>query len=613
MRHLIRFATAGRLLGARAAIGFGLVAMLGWGAGPPRPAFGGLDEPSVRGVEATPPPLSSRGVVADDDESPASPLPALRFSVERPIDFRHRKGDSGRRYLVETMGAGLALFDADGDGDLDLYLVQGRALPGAEEFDSRNRLYTNDGSGHFVDATTEHSAPDEGYGMGCAIGDIDNDGDPDLLVTNFGRNALFRNDGGRFVDITDEAGVGGGDRGAPDAWSSSAAFADFDGDGLLDLYVTTYLAFSIESHKDCTLGQGIPAYCSPDAYPGAPDHLYRNLGGGKFEDVSARAGLGSYPGKSLGVVCADFDDDGRVDIYVANDGVANQLLLNRGSWSFEDATLIAGVGYNDDGMAQAGMGIASGDLDGDGRLDLLVTNLSSETNVYYRALGSGFFEDATAPSGLGAPSFLMTGFGTEAADFDGDGDLDVFVANGHVIDNIAEFNDHQTYRQPDQLYLNDGRGRFTERTPAEWRDSVEAGRGAAVGDVDGDGDLDIVVSNCDGRPILYRNLRDPKPGSERYTIGLVLEGRSSNRDAIGARVEIQRGDERIVRRVVGGGSYLSGRRAEVAITIGGATIDRLTIRWPSGLVQTLEELRIDGALAPESARPLWVIREPEAK
>ncbi|MFQ5653527.1 MAG: FG-GAP-like repeat-containing protein [Planctomycetota bacterium] len=421
--------------------------------------------------------------------------------------------------------------------------------------------------------------------MGCAAGDIDNDGDVDLYLTCFGPNLLFRNDGGgRFTDITGAAGVG------DPLWGSSAAFADFDGDGFLDLYLCNYLDFTVDKHKRCTLGRGIPAYCSPDAYPGAPDRLYRNDGDGTFTDVTREAGIGLPGGKGLGVLCGDFDGDGRVDLYLANDGVANRLFRNLGGFRFEDVTLVAGVGHNDEGMAQAGMGIAGGDLDGDGLSEIFVTNLSAETNVLYRGGSGGLFSDATQGARLGAPSLLMTGFGTASGDFDHDGDLDLFVANGHIIDNISLFNDLYTYRQHDQLVENDGRGVFTERTSEAVSGPPEpgAGRGAAAGDVDGDGDLDLVVTNCEGRPILYRN---DTPARGDWLI-LRLAGRRSNRDGIGARVELEAGGRTQARELFGGGSYLSASDPRIHFGLGGAKVaERITIHWPSGTRQTLRDVR----------------------
>lgn len=515
--------------------------------------------------------FSATLAVAEDAPPGSAGQPAVAFTTE-VLPFKHDKGDSGRRYIVETMGSGGALFDADGDGDLDLYLLNGASLPGCERAVPGNALLMNDGRGNFAAAAHPHGLADAGYSMGCCVGDFDNDGAVDVYVTNFGKNRLYRNiGGGVFRDVTDQAGVG-------DArWGASAAFADLDRDGYLDLYVTNYLDFTIEKHKECTLGKGVPAYCSPDAYPPARDTVYRNNGDGTFADVTASWGISGL-GKGLGVLCLDYDRDGFLDVYVANDGVANTLLRNVEGKRFEDTTLICGVGYNDHGMAQAGMGVTAGDFSGDGFMEIFVTNLSSETNVLYRSRGQEWFEDATAASRLGAPSLLYTGFGTVNGDFDRDGDLDLFVANGHVIDNIHQFYDYYVYGQTDQLYENDGRGVFTEATEP-WLGvkgvAGRVGRGAMCGDVDDDGDLDIVVTNCGGPAVLYRC----RGSARTHWLAVELVG-SGPRDPVGARVEVVAGGRTRHAEWHGGGSYLCHDDTRLHFGLGNIPrVERVVVTW----------------------------------
>ena len=507
------------------------------------------------------------------------------FRAEPIRGFTHDSGATGARYIVETMGSGLAWVDFDRDGDLDLFLLDGGPID-PKERDARaprSRLLEAGPGGTWADRTDDSGISIPDYGMGCAVGDVDGDGDDDLYVTCFGPDRLFLNEGGlKFRDATDEARLG--DRG----WGASAAFSDLDRDGDLDLVVTRYLDFTIATHRVCSLGREIPTYCSPSAYPGVVDLLYRNEGDGTFTEVGESAGLGKRVGKGLGVWIGDVDGDRSLDLYIANDGEENALFLGNGDLTFRDHSLASGAGYNEDGRAEAGMGIASGDVDGDGRVDLLVTHLSSETHTLYRGEGQGFFRDATTASGLSASTLVQTGFGAAFADFDRDGVLDLVVANGHVIDNIGEFGDLFTYRQQDDFFLGDG-SRF--RSPAGWLESELAsgvGRGLAVGDADGDGDLDWLVSQVDGPAVLYRNLSS---ATERW-LGIRLSEKGVGAAVTGALVTVTplTGDSK-TQMLTAGGSYLTGQAPFLYFGLRdseGAV--RVDIDWPDGQRTTRENV-----------------------
>lgn len=538
------------------------------------------------------------GDPAEGDSTPAPPAPL--FTAETIPGFLHSSGATGRRYLVETMGSGLAWVDLDRDGDLDLLLLDGGPLESEPRRTAapRSRLLRNDGRGGFTDVTDESGIVLPDYAMGCAVGDVDGDGDPDLFVSCFGRDRLLLNEGGlRFRDGTEAAGLG------DEGWGASAAFADLDGDGDLDLFVTRYLDFTVATHRECSLGRGIPTYCSPAAYDGVPDLLYRNDGAGRFEEVGATVGVGARSGRGLGVWLGDLDGDLDVDIYVANDGEENALFRNRGDGTFEDDSLISGAGYDANGAAEAGMGIAAGDVDGDARVDLLVTHLSSETNTLYLAEGGGFYRDATRARGLAAPSLPMTGFGTALADFDRDGHLDLVVANGHVIDNIHEFGDLFDYRQRDQLFRG-GPTRFEE--PAGWLSGdllPGVGRGLAVGDADGDGDLDWLVSQCDGPAVLYRS----NGAGAGHWLTIRLEARGLGRVVAGARVEVHGERRRWVHALGSGGSYLTATEPEATFGLG-ADPGPVTVivHWPDGSRVERAAVEVDRVLVltgPDAAGP----------
>jgi hypothetical protein len=506
------------------------------------------------------------------------------------ISWRHVSGAEGAYHLPETVGGGGAFLDYDGDGDLDLFLVNGGTW--TEERVGRSAhsvLYRNNGDGTFVDDTRRAGLRHVGhYGQGVATGDYDNDGAVDVYVTNFGANTLYHNDGdGSFTDVTADAGVG------DTLWSSSAAFVDYDMDGLLDLYVVNYLRYSLDAGHAVCGEPNAPSYCHPSLFEGAPDRLYRNIGDGTFQDVSASSGVGGieglFRGKGLGVVASDLNNDGAIDLYIANDDTPNDLFYNNGDGTFTEAALVAGCAYSFDGVAQAGMGVDAGDYNGDGLLDILVTNLSYETNALYRNNADGTFSDSAYAAGLGQASYLDVGFGAGFIDYDNDGALDIFVANGHVLDTIEHTSDVLTYAQADRLFRNDGAGTFADmsRESGPYFGTRGVSRGAIFGDYDNDGDTDIVVCRSNGPVTLLRN---DTAGGNWLKVRVI--GELSNRDGLGARVSIDVGERVLVREVRTASSYMSANDAAVLVGLGAATCARsVQVRWPSGIVQTTGEVR----------------------
>ena len=505
------------------------------------------------------------------------------ITTDVSLDFTHETGPTGFRELPEINGSGAALFDFDNDKDLDIYLTSGhREFPRESTAkDPVHRLYRQDPGGEYVDVTAESGLGDGGYGMGVAIGDIDNDGNVDLYVANYGADRLYRNCGnGTFKDVTATAGIN------IIGWSSSTTFFDYDRDGFLDLYVVQYVDY--DPKKRCFDHAGRLEYCGPLEFPPSHDHLLHNNGDGTFTDVSEAAGITSIAAAGLGVVCEDLNDDGWIDVYVANDAYANHLWINQGNGTFQDDALILGAAYNLHGQPEAGMGVVAADIDNDTDFDLFITHLIEESNTLYRNLGMGRgFEDVTGESGLAGSSIVYTGFGTAALDIEHDGDLDLVVLNGRVrqgkpVENVYLSPPWNLYAEPNLVYQNDGTGHFSVvRAPvASLCQTSEVSRGLAVGDIDCDGDIDLLISNLHGRARLYRNDTTRKG----HWLGVRAVDPRLKRQAIGARVTVFAGDRRLVRTINRGFSYLSSSDPLAHFGLGDSDkINHIEVWWPDGL------------------------------
>lgn len=525
--------------------------------------------------------------------SSTTPPSAVRFEdVTRAagIGFVHSHGGTGEKYMIETLGSGVCLLDFDSDGWPDIYFVQSGAIPTdpPRTGPTGSMLYRNRGDATFEDVTARAGVGGVGYGMGCTVADVENDGDEDLYVTAFGRNTLYRNNGnGTFTDVTQDAGVG-------DArWGSSAAFGDYDNDSLPDLFVVNYVDFTLGNNVYCgDLKPGYRTYCHPQTFSGLPDVLYHNEGGGRFRDVTKQAGLYDPSGKGLGVVWGDFDSDGWQDLYVANDSTPNFLYHNNGNGTFVEMGQVAGVALGEEGIPRAGMGVAAGDCDEDGREDLFVTNLSQEPNSLFRNLGDNLFADETYPSGLGSPSLLALGFGTNFLDADLDSRLDIFVTNGHILDNVELYSDSITYRQTPFLFENLGGCRFRDvsSTSGPYFLSRDVGRGTAVGDLNHDGAPDLLISanNLPAHLLLNRT-----PRSSRHWIALRLLGRHGS-DALGARVEVVAGGRSLWTQARSASSYLSQSDSVIELGLGEADrVDRVRVWWSGGRMEEFTSLAGD--------------------
>jgi hypothetical protein len=529
----------------------------------------------------------------------ATPAPEVQFTditQQSKIDFKQENSATTNKYLLETMGGGVALLDYDNDGRLDVFFTNGalindpmpdNKLPDKSGEKFWNRLYHQNADGTLTDVTQRSglSGAQQGYySMGVAVGDYDNDGFEDIYITGFGGNILYHNNGdGTFTDVSKKAGVGGG------GWSASAGFFDYDNDGKLDLFVTRYIDWTVKTNRYCGENRpGYRAYCHPDNYDGVTNILYHNNGDGTFTDVSEKAGVANPRGKGLGVAFADYDGDGFTDIFVANDSVQCFLYHNNGNGTFSEVGLLAGVGYNEDGKTFAGMGTDFSDYDNDGLPDIVVTDLSNERYILFRNNGDGSFRDATNQSGLGSASLAFSGWSTRFFDYDNDGWKDLFVAQSHVMDTIEKTSPNLKYQEPPLLLHNES-GHFARVIAGEVFREDWAGRGAAFGDIDNDGDVDIVVSNVGQKAYVLRN----DGGNRKNWIGIKTVGTKSNRDGIGARIKVVSGSGLTqyftVNTAVG---YLSASDKRVVVGLGEDSVAKLIeIRWPSGITQKFENVK----------------------
>ncbi len=506
-----------------------------------------------------------------------------RVTDEAGIQFRHFNGAIGEKHLVETMGGGAAFFDYNNDDYLDIYLVNGAPLTGkTPDVQPANHLYRNNGDGTFTDVTQHAGVGDTGYGIGCCVADYDNDGYRDLFITNFGKNILYRNNGdGTFSDISKQVGITD-----ESLFSAGCTFADFNNDGWLDLVVINYVLLDLENAPDCSQ-DGIPAYCRPEEFPPAPDRLYRNNGDGTFTNVTQESGI-TLLGRGLGVVWTDFDNDGWLDLYIANDREANFLYKNNGDGTFTEAGEVSGTARNEHGDAESSMGIDTADYDNDGDLDMILTHYQAETNTLYQNDGHGVFWDVTAQSHIGEPTHLPLAWGTGFVDFDNDGWLDLFFANGHLHDNVEQLQEVGVYKQQNQLFRNRGDGTFTDITDqcGNGLQIEKSSRGSIFGDYDNDGDMDILVTNIGGTPDLLRN---DTPLNNSW-ISIKLIGKKSNRDAIGSKVTLQYGETSKIIEIKSGGSYLSHNQFQLQTGLGTAKmVDQIIVNWQNGVKDVIKD------------------------
>lgn len=535
--------------------------------------------------------LAVTGCSRPPPPAPVGPIRLTDVTGDTGIRFAHDDGSSGQRYIVETVTAGLALFDYDGDGDEDIYFLNGAPLRGSTvDGTPTNALYRNDGGWRFTDVTQAAGVGDTGFALGVAVADYDNDGHLDVYVNNYGPNVLYRNNGdGTFSEVTEIAGVGCGDK-----VGAGACFLDIDNDGNLDLYVANYVQFTYENHL-VVWEKGFPTYVSPRGYQPEPDVLYRNNGDGTFTDVSHESGVGLHAGTGMGMVCGDFDNDGDTDVFVLNDVAANFFFVNDGTGRFEEAGLQTGTAYNGNGDETGSMGVDCGDYDNDGWLDLMMTCYQNELPVLYRNSGHGTFEDVTVTANAGDGAYPYVNWGVGLVDFDNDGCKDMFLANGHLQDNIGLFDDSTAYEVRNILRRNLGDGRFANVSD-QCGDGLllaRSSRGAVFDDLDGDGRIDVVVLNSRREPTVLRN----ESPADHHWIQLQLRGTSTNRFGIGSQVRLTAGGRTQLAEVHSGRGYQSHFGLRLHLGLGASDrVDRLEVRWLGGGVTVLENVAADRVL-----------------
>ncbi len=585
MRHLLsRRSVVVLLVAAASAI---VAALLSWRCA------GVAERGSSAALTPAPGPSTCDRVVPTRPDSDC-PIQFREVTPEAGITFRHTDGSSGRHYIVETVTSGLALFDYDGDGRTDIYFPNGAPLAGTHvDKPPRHALYRNLGGWKFQDVTEQAGVACTAYGMGAAAADYDNDGYTDLYVSNFGPKVLYHNNGdGTFTDVTRRAGVADGDK-----VGAGVCFLDIDGDGNLDLYAANYVKFTFSTHVPWSHGN-YPEYAGPKVYPPDKQTLFRNNGDGTFSDVSEESGIARHLGKGMGVVCADYDNDGHTDIFSLNDVFENFCFHNDGSGKFEEVSLFNGFKYNGEGMALGSMGIDCADYDNDGWLDLFQTSYQREPPVLYRSLGNGTFEDATRRTGAGQGTFNNVKWGCGFVDFDNDGRRDLFIAKGHLQDLIDQYDPTTSYRAKNVVLRNLGDGGFVDVSDrcGVARLPDHSARGAAFDDLDNDGDIDVVILNAREPPTILRNMLY-ESGSKNHWLQIRLQGVKTNRDGVGARVRVVAGDLTQIDEVHSGRGYQSHWGLRLHFGLGPRDrIDRIEVRWIGGGVDVLEDLPPDRLL-----------------